>query len=463
MNLKNIIIIGFLLFFTIAFSQQKTLSGKVVTSVTKTPVAYASIKIKGTSLGTLTNANGEFSIRVTTPKNTIRVELIGIKSKDIQCEDYSYKLIEVEIDDKSENKNNKSQNTNNAYSNNTQTLENVNGKIFLNPLIERQTESRLDFRIEKVTISKEKTIIDFKLIPKVGEIGIFLSDPPNPNIWRIVIGNKQYKMISNTFPGKSKDAPCSLQKDVPVLFSQVFEPISETTEKFDIVDSDNGNYTFPLYGVTLKNETINTVDNTYDKTYDKTPLGTVTNTINTSLPNDKYTDSYNFKDLSDFLKQKKGLILGYHKISFTNRNYALNLQQGNVKYAGGGELMVRRYWLSPVFFDFGGFWDIYKVGEGELMHYGAKMAISTILFPSPKFFIPYMGVGCHYSEITGEMSIPGSYQKKEIVASVSTLFWKAGIQSYFSNSMSILFEYNQSMLNAPRSSNQLFIGLGFHF
>ena len=53
MNQKIGIIIGFLLFFTIAFSQQKTLSGKVVTSVTKTPVAYASIKIKGTSLGTL--------------------------------------------------------------------------------------------------------------------------------------------------------------------------------------------------------------------------------------------------------------------------------------------------------------------------------------------------------------------------------------------------------------------------
>ena len=126
-------------------------------------------------------------------------------------------------------------------------------RTVLNPHIENEPEERVYFSIDKITINETNTTIDFKLTSLVNGIGIYMSDPPNATIWQIAIGDKKYKMISSTFPGKTKETSYGLTAYVPVTFTAVFEPIPVSTNQFDIIDNPA---TFCIYGIDLtkKNE-----------------------------------------------------------------------------------------------------------------------------------------------------------------------------------------------------------------
>jgi hypothetical protein len=76
-----------------------TLSGKVVDLVTKSPVVFASVFKTGTSIGTVTNSEGEFILKI--PVNgtpgTISISYIGYKNKEVlitslQSEKYTISL-----------------------------------------------------------------------------------------------------------------------------------------------------------------------------------------------------------------------------------------------------------------------------------------------------------------------------------------------------------------------------------
>ncbi|HEY5489583.1 MAG TPA: carboxypeptidase-like regulatory domain-containing protein, partial [Gemmatimonadaceae bacterium] len=70
-----IALMGTFLFAAQAFAQQKTVTGKV-TDETGAPLAAASVVIKGTSLGTQSNAGGSYTVLVTAGQ-VLQFRLIG--------------------------------------------------------------------------------------------------------------------------------------------------------------------------------------------------------------------------------------------------------------------------------------------------------------------------------------------------------------------------------------------------
>ena len=65
-----------------AFAQQKTISGKVIDE-TGAPVTGATIVVKGTTVGTVTDLDGKFSIGVPAAGKVLLVSFIGMKSEEI--------------------------------------------------------------------------------------------------------------------------------------------------------------------------------------------------------------------------------------------------------------------------------------------------------------------------------------------------------------------------------------------
>jgi hypothetical protein len=170
------------------------------------------------------------------------------------------------------------------------------------------------------------------------------------------------------------------------------------------------------------------------------------------LPEKKYNDMFNYNKLRDDLKGLFGYSIAYHTSTFTNPNYAINNQNGEIKNSGGFEIMFRHYTLLPILVEYGGFADFYKTTTlSDLNHFGAKLSVSAILFPCPKFFIPYGGVGYQLSYL----------KNSDFVINTSSPIWKVGFQSFLGQKFSINCEYSQSFLNPARSSNQFSIGVGF--
>jgi len=182
-----------------------------------------------------------------------------------------------------------------------------------------------------------------------------------------------------------------------------------------------------------------------------------------NLPVDKYSNEYNFSNLKLDLENSRTYAIAYRLNSFTNYNYASNIQLGDINYKGGVELIVRRYKWTPLMLDYGGFYEKYISSDNSFTHYGGKIALSTILFPTPKVILPYGGVGLQLSEITSKLYSNTSGVNDEEVSGTSCLFWKVGIQSIIGNNFSVLFEYNQSFLLTNKTENQLILGIGLHF
>ena len=182
-----------------------------------------------------------------------------------------------------------------------------------------------------------------------------------------------------------------------------------------------------------------------------------------NIPVNKYSNNYNFDDLKIDLKHLRTFNIAYRLNSFTNNTYASNIQSGDINYKGGIEISIRRYKWTPLILDYGGFYEKYNSSDNSFTHYGGKIALSTILFPMPKVFLPYGGVGLQLSEITSKLYSNTSGVNDEEVSGTSCLFWKVGIQSIIGNNFSVLFEYNQSFLLTNKTGNQLILGIGLHF
>jgi len=63
-NMPRILIIFLCLISTVAVSQRLTVSAKVIANATKEPLVFASVGIKGRSLGTITNLQGDFDFHI---------------------------------------------------------------------------------------------------------------------------------------------------------------------------------------------------------------------------------------------------------------------------------------------------------------------------------------------------------------------------------------------------------------
>lgn len=110
-QLRNFIFVFCLMLSAVQLeAQQETvISGRVTESGTNTGVPFANIYFKGTFIGTVTDFEGNYSIKTTTPKDSIYVSLIGYKSKaklvkkgkvqviDFQLNPEALNLVTVEV------------------------------------------------------------------------------------------------------------------------------------------------------------------------------------------------------------------------------------------------------------------------------------------------------------------------------------------------------------------------------
>ena len=96
---KLFLILISLLFTTFSFAQTISITGKISNSGDNTPVAGASLAIKGTVSGTVANANGNF-ILITNQKLpfTIRVSAVGFTQQEIVVKDKENLNIQMKED-----------------------------------------------------------------------------------------------------------------------------------------------------------------------------------------------------------------------------------------------------------------------------------------------------------------------------------------------------------------------------
>ena len=71
-----------LLLSSAALAQQATVSGQVTDGTSQDPIPGASIQIKGTTAGVVTDANGNFRLETTTDA-TLVVSFIGYKTTEV--------------------------------------------------------------------------------------------------------------------------------------------------------------------------------------------------------------------------------------------------------------------------------------------------------------------------------------------------------------------------------------------
>jgi len=87
-----------LLFYsTVAFAQTTIVQGKVVNTQGETLIGV-SIKLKGTSTNTVTNAAGEFKLNIPEKTATIEFSYIGYKTEDVAFKGDKYLNVTLEED-----------------------------------------------------------------------------------------------------------------------------------------------------------------------------------------------------------------------------------------------------------------------------------------------------------------------------------------------------------------------------
>src|SRR4029079_7251980 len=75
----------FLLFFSFAFSQQKTVTGRVTDQDSK-PLFNATVTAKGTNISTTTNADGQYSITLPSNANTLIFSYVGYQVNEMSIQ-----------------------------------------------------------------------------------------------------------------------------------------------------------------------------------------------------------------------------------------------------------------------------------------------------------------------------------------------------------------------------------------
>lgn len=101
--MRKILMICFAVFLSLAvFAQQKIVTGKVTNKNDNTPIAGASVLVKGTSLGTQTDINGVYSIAVPKDTSTLVVSFIGYETIELSASgatilDFALNLSQTEL------------------------------------------------------------------------------------------------------------------------------------------------------------------------------------------------------------------------------------------------------------------------------------------------------------------------------------------------------------------------------
>lgn len=80
---KPLLLLSFVILTFALFAQTKTISGKITDAGTKEPLIGATILVKGTQIGTTTDANGNFKLEVPATAKTLTISYVGYVAKDL--------------------------------------------------------------------------------------------------------------------------------------------------------------------------------------------------------------------------------------------------------------------------------------------------------------------------------------------------------------------------------------------
>ena len=72
-----------LLFTTVSFAQQKTITGKVISDKDKQPIFGATVAVKGSNVATQTTADGSFSISAPSSNSVLVVTFVGFETVEV--------------------------------------------------------------------------------------------------------------------------------------------------------------------------------------------------------------------------------------------------------------------------------------------------------------------------------------------------------------------------------------------
>ena len=75
----------FLVSLGLVNAQSKSISGKVISAEDGQPIIGATVKVKGTTVGTITNADGEFKISLQENAKNLLVSYVGMKAADVEA------------------------------------------------------------------------------------------------------------------------------------------------------------------------------------------------------------------------------------------------------------------------------------------------------------------------------------------------------------------------------------------
>lgn len=82
--MRKLVMVSFAVFLSLAvFAQQKTVTGTVTNKTDNAPIAGASVLVKGTNLGTQTNAQGGFTISVPNDESVLTVSFVGFETAEL--------------------------------------------------------------------------------------------------------------------------------------------------------------------------------------------------------------------------------------------------------------------------------------------------------------------------------------------------------------------------------------------
>ncbi|MDA3878810.1 MAG: TonB-dependent receptor [Prolixibacteraceae bacterium] len=99
-NLQFVLVMFFLAFQFVAFGQEKTVTGNV-TDDTGTPLPGVTVVVQGTTQGTVTNPDGEFSINLDGSQDVLTFSFIGYRTQSVQVGNQTRLRVRMEPDNKS--------------------------------------------------------------------------------------------------------------------------------------------------------------------------------------------------------------------------------------------------------------------------------------------------------------------------------------------------------------------------
>ena len=80
-----------------SFSQLTKIMGKVTDSLTKEPIPFVNIVVKGTTLGTLTDFKGQYSLEFKTPGDSLKASFLGYKVATKKILSHKFQVIDFEL------------------------------------------------------------------------------------------------------------------------------------------------------------------------------------------------------------------------------------------------------------------------------------------------------------------------------------------------------------------------------